>query len=163
MKKKSWKDRKGSFKRPTACWCWSISLRMDNYGISYLRCRNVLLTIVSLHYLVFGRVLPACRRVFTLPLLLIIGVKQLLKPNHNFFWPSFQTSKISEPPYAWKVWVKLIENHINSILPGKFVAIFSTVPLRRVEILRVPFCIQASPTSVCEWSLIDLALTWRLF
>ena len=67
--------------------------------------------------------------------------------SRKFFAPPFQTAKgkkIRAPPFLpWKLRVNAVEKHINSILNGKSVVIFSGPSLTRVKIFKgPPFCIR---------------------
>ena len=65
--------------------------------------------------------------------------------------------KIRAPFLPWKLRVKAVEKHINSIFNGKSVVIFSgTPPLQGSKFLRAPLFASAPLTSVCERSLTSV-------
>ena len=68
----------------------------------------------------------------------------------NIFGALSDRKNFWSPIMTWKLWVNPIESPINTIFPGKFVAIFFKAPLGRSKNLRAPFCIRP-PISVCEW------------
>ena len=71
---------------------------------------------------------------------------------------SKKKKKKSGPPFLpWKLRVKAVEKHINSIFNGKSVVIFSgPPPLQGSKFLRAPLFASAPLTSVCERSLTSV-------
>ena len=74
----------------------------------------------------------------------------------NFQGPFIQTSKISRPA-LWKLWINPIENHINSIFPGKIAVIIFKANVRRVKTFKGTLL--ASPPNKCMWTVPKLFLT----